>query len=90
MNRNRMRLLLATALIGLAPAATSAQARDARPASDTTVVLLSLEEAVALLSTQLSAWTLALFVSGAALGIAAWAVSRKASWSGAPLSRWPS
>ena len=40
-------MLLAAAIIGLAPAAASAQARGARPASDTTVVLLSLEEAVA-------------------------------------------
>ena len=46
MNRNTMRLL-AAAMIGLAPVASSAQARDARPATDTTVVLLSLEEAVA-------------------------------------------
>lgn len=46
----------------------------------------SLDEAVALLSTQLSAWTLALFAGGAALAIAAWAVSRKASWSGAVLA----
>lgn len=46
----------------------------------------SLDEAAALLSTQLSAWTLALFAGGAALGIAAWAVSRKASWSAALLA----
>lgn len=46
----------------------------------------SLAEAVSLLSTQLSAWTVALFAGGAALGLAAWAVSRKASWSGAVLA----
>ena len=38
---------LAAAIVILAPAAGLAQARDARPAADTTVVLLSLEEAVA-------------------------------------------
>lgn len=46
----------------------------------------SVDEAVALLSTQLSAWTLALLAGGAALGISAWAVSRKAPWSGAVLA----
>ncbi|MES1242713.1 MAG: hypothetical protein ABUT39_13945 [Acidobacteriota bacterium] len=40
-------------------------------------------EAVALLSTQISAWTVMLAVAGLALAAAAWVVSRKPSWSGA-------
>jgi hypothetical protein len=43
-------------------------------------------EALALLSTQLSAWTVALLVGGLALVAAAWVVSRKPSWSGAALA----
>ena len=43
-------------------------------------------EAVALLSTQLSAWTVALLIGGLALVAAAWLVSRKPSWSGAALA----
>ena len=47
MNRNRMRLLLAAAIVGFAPVTAPAQVRDARPATDTTLIRLSLEEAVA-------------------------------------------
>ena len=39
--------MLAAAMVFVAPVAAAAQARDVRPAADTTVVLLSLEEAVA-------------------------------------------
>ncbi|HEX3126767.1 MAG TPA: hypothetical protein VH394_05510 [Thermoanaerobaculia bacterium] len=42
--------------------------------------------AVDLLSTQLSAWTVALLAGGLALAAAAWVVSRKPSWSGAALA----
>lgn len=43
----RMTLLLTAALVWLGPAPLAAQGRDPRPAADTTVLLLSLEEAVA-------------------------------------------
>lgn len=43
-------------------------------------------KAVDLLSTQLSAWTVALLAGGLALVAAAWLVSRKPSWSGAALA----
>lgn len=41
------------------------------------------ERALALLSTQISSWTVALLAAGAALLVAAWAVSRKTGWSAA-------
>lgn len=41
------------------------------------------DEALALLSTQLSSWNLALLLGGGALLLAAWAVSRKTRWSAA-------
>ena len=44
------------------------------------------EDALALLSTQLSAWTLALFFAGAALLLAGWIVSRQAAWTAAGLA----
>jgi hypothetical protein len=44
------------------------------------------EGALALLSTQLTAWTVALLIGGLALVLAAWIVSRKAGWSGAALA----
>ncbi len=43
-------------------------------------------EALALLSTQFSAWTVALLASGLALAVAAWVMYRKPSWSGAALA----
>lgn len=43
-------------------------------------------KAVDLLSTQLSAWTVALLTGGLALAAAAWVVSKKPSWSGAALA----
>lgn len=44
------------------------------------------EDALALLSTQLSAWTMALFFGGAALLLAGWMVSRKPAWSAAGIA----
>ncbi len=43
-------------------------------------------KAVDLLSTQLSAWMVALLMGGLALVVAAWLVSRRPSWSGAALA----
>ncbi|HYN22289.1 MAG TPA: hypothetical protein VE078_15115, partial [Thermoanaerobaculia bacterium] len=44
------------------------------------------EDALALLSTQLSAWTLALLLGGTAFLLAGWMISRKSAWSAAGLA----